>query len=113
MKNQKNLQEELKFEKYKIYNYLIDYKKRFYKKDSEVCWPVNLSKGGECYYPTNKLDSLTNPNTNIIHYYYNNHNLNTNDKKNYIKKHKYNGKIDFYSKKTNFFQFINITLNAF
>ena len=61
--------EEIKFEKYKIYNYLIDFKKRFSKNNSEIWWPVNLSYGGKSYYPTNKLDSLSNPNTNIIHYY--------------------------------------------
>ena len=62
-----------------------------------------FSYGGKSYYPTNKLDSLSNPYTNTIHYYCNNHNLNTKDKKNYFKKHRCNGKIDFYRKKTNFF----------
>ena len=103
--NQENQQKD-KFEKYKIYNYLVDFKKKFYKKDSDIWWPVNLSYGGKSYYPTNKLDSLSNPNTNIVHCCFNNHNLNTYDKKNYFKKH-----IDVMAK-LNFFQFMNMAVGA-
>ena len=90
-------------QKNKVNNSLIDYKKRYYKNNTNILWPVNLAYGGKSYYPSNKLDSLTNINTNIIHYYCNNHNLNTEDKKKYFKKHKCNGKIDYFRKKNEFF----------
>ena len=107
-----NLQKNKKFEKYKIYNYLVDFKKRFYKTNSEIWWPVNLTYGGKGYYPTNKLDSLSNPNTTIIDYYCNNHNLNTKDKKNFLKSIDVMVKLNIIEKKTNFFWFMNIIVNV-
>ena len=65
--------------------------------------PINISYAGKKYYPSTILERLRDPQVNILLNFWNNHLLNTNNKKLKFNKNKCPGQIEFNQKKETFY----------
>ena len=91
------------FEKFKTNKDFMDFRKKCSYRNSNIWWPVKIIYAGKKSYTMTKLSYCINPKTNIISYYCNNHQLNTDNKRRIFKNQPCNGKIEYHRDSQNFY----------